>query len=81
MVVNTNINALVGINNMRQTGLGLQLQLERLSSGLRINKGADDPSGLAISKHMETQISGIRTAVQNAEDGISMIHTADGALA
>jgi len=66
---------------MRLTNLGLKQSLERLSSGLRINKGADDPSGLAIAKGMEAQIGGIRTAVMNAEDGISLIHTADGALA
>ena len=80
-VINTNISALVGLNNLRLTNLGLQTSLERLSSGLRINKGADDPSGLAIAKHMEAQINGARVAVQNAEDGISLIHTADGALA
>jgi flagellin len=80
-VINTNISALIGLNNMRLTNLGLKQSLERLSSGLRINKGADDPSGLAIAKGMEAQIGGIRTAVMNAEDGISLIHTADGALA
>ena len=80
-VINTNINALIGLNNLRLTNLGLSTSLERLSSGLRINKGADDPSGLAIAKGMEAQIGGLRTAVQNAEDGISPIHTADGALA
>ena len=80
-VINTNISALVGLNNLRLTNLGLTQSLERLSSGLRINKGADDPSGLAIAKGMESQISGIRTAVQNCEDGISLIHTADGSLA
>lgn len=81
MIVNTNINALKGINNLRMTGLDMSNKLERLSSGLRINKGADDPSGLAIAKHMEAQINGIRTASQNGEDGISLIHTADGVLA
>lgn len=81
MIINTNINAMVGINNLRTVGNGLSSQLEKLSSGLRINKGADDPSGLAIAKHMESQIGGIRAATQNAEDGISLIHTADGVLA
>ncbi|MEW6201266.1 MAG: flagellin [bacterium] len=79
-VVNTNISALIGLNNLRITNLGLQKTLERLSSGLRINVGADDPSGLAIAKGMEAQVGGLRTAVQNAEDGISLIHTADGTL-
>ena len=79
-VINTNISGLIGLNNLRLTNLGLKTSLERLSSGLRINKGADDPSGLAIAKGMEAQIGGIRTAVQNGEDGISLIHTADGTL-
>ncbi len=80
-VVNTNISGLIGLNNLRITNLGLKTSLERLSSGLRINKAADDPSGLAIAKGMEAQICGIRVAVQNCEDGINLIHTADGALA
>jgi len=80
-VVNTNISALIGLNNLRLTEVGLQTSLERLSSGLRINKGADDPSGLALSKGMEAQIGGIRAATQNAQDGKSVIGTADGALA
>jgi len=79
-VINTNISSLVGLNNLRLTNLGLQTSLERLSSGLRINKGADDPSGLAIAKGMEAQIGGLTTATQNAQDGISLIHTADGTL-
>jgi len=79
-VINTNISGLIGLNNLRLTNLGLKTSLERLSSGLRINKAADDPSGLAIAKGMEAQIGGIRTAVQNAEDGINLIHTMDGAL-
>jgi flagellin len=72
---------MIGLNNLRLTNLGLKQSLERLSSGLRINKGADDPSGLAIAKGMESQIMGIRTSQMNGEDGISLIHTADGALA
>jgi len=79
-VVNTNISALIGMNNLRLTGLGLKTELARLSSGLRINWASDDPSGLAIGKGMEAQIGGIRTAVQNNEDGINLIHTADGSL-
>ena len=79
-VINTNINALVGMNQLRMTGIGMSTTLERLSSGLRINHAADDVSGLAIAKGMEAQIGGIRTAVANAEDAVSLIHTADGAL-
>lgn len=80
-VINTNISGLIGLNNLRLTNLGLKTSLARLSSGLRINWASDDPSGLAIAKGMEAQVGGIRTAVQNAEDGINLIHTADGALA
>jgi len=79
-VINTNVSGLIGLNNLRLTNLGLRTSLARLSSGLRINWAADDPSGLAIAKGMEAQIGGIRTAVQNGEDGINLIHTADGAL-
>jgi len=79
-VVNTNISALIGLNNIRLTNLGLKTSLARLSSGLRINWASDDPSGLAIAKGMAAQIGGARTAVSNAEDGINLIHTMDGAL-
>ena len=67
-VVNTNISSLIGLNNLRLTNLGLRTSLARLSSGLRINWAADDPSGLAIAKGMEAQIGGCRTAIQNGED-------------
>jgi len=80
-IINTNVNALIGMNNLRMTNNGLTTSLARLSSGLRINWASDDPSGLAIAKGMEAQIGGMTTAIQNAEDGISLIHTADGALA
>jgi len=79
-VINTNISGMVGLNNLRLTNLGLKTSLERLSSGLKINSAADDPSGLAIAKGMEAQIGGIETAIQNCEDGINLIETADGAL-
>ncbi len=81
MVINTNVNALIGLNNMRSTSNSMSGTLQRLSSGLKINTAADDPSGLAIAKGMEAQLGGISVAIQNAEDGISLIHTADGALA
>ncbi len=81
MVINTNVNALIGLNNMRSTSNSMSGTLQRLSSGLKINIAADDPSGLAIAKGMEAQLGGISVAIQNAEDGISLIHTADGALA
>jgi len=80
MIINTNLNALIGLNNLRLTNLGLSQSLERLSSGIRINKGADDPSGLAIAKSMESRLMGLATATMNAQDGISLIHTADSSL-
>lgn len=79
-IINTNIQSLTGLNNLRITNLGISGSLEKLSSGFRINKAADDPSGLAIVTGMTAQIRGIRMAVQNAEDTINLIQTADGAL-
>lgn len=79
-VINTNINALSGLSNLRKTNLGIRNSLEKLSSGFQINKAADDPAGLAIVTGMQAQIGGIRMGVQNAEDTINLIQTADGAL-
>lgn len=79
-VVNTNISSLRGIANLNHTGRGLQDSLEKLSSGQKINKGADDASGLAIATVMSAQIGGVRQAINNAADSISMIQTADGAM-
>jgi len=62
------------------TERGLSQGLQRLSSGLKINSGADDPSGLAVAKGMEAQLGGQKVAMQNAEDGISVIRLADGSL-
>lgn len=81
MKINTNIPALAGLNFQRLNDLSLRNIMERLSSGLRINKGADDPSGLGISKGMEARARGLDVAFQNAQDGKSMIHVIDGALA
>jgi flagellin len=80
-VINTNVNSLIGLTNLYKTNKGVSSTLEKLSSGYRINKAADDPSGLAIASTMTAQIGGIRMAIQNAEDGVNMIQTADGALA
>jgi len=79
-VINTNINAMIGLNQLRLTDSGLKQSLERLSSGLKINRPADDPTGLAIAKVMEAQIGGLRTAVSNAEDTKTLIAVADGSL-
>jgi len=80
MLINTNVNALISVNQLRMTERGLSQGLQRLSSGLKINSGADDPSGLAVAKGMEAQLGGQKVAMQNAEDGISVIRLADGSL-
>lgn len=78
--INTNIAALNAHNNMIKNDNGLSASLEKLSSGLRINKAADDASGMAIADSLRSQALGLGQAVRNANDGISMVQTADGAL-
>ena len=80
MIINHNISAL---NAHRQLGVNtgaVQKSLEKLSSGLRINRAGDDAAGLAISEKMRGQIRGLEMASKNAQDGISLIQTAEGAL-
>ncbi len=80
MIINHNISAL---NTYRQLGTSSSAgakSMERLSSGLRINKAADDAAGLAISEKMRAQIRGLDQAKRNAQDGVSMIQTAEGAM-
>ncbi|MFD1451271.1 MULTISPECIES: flagellin Hag [Oceanobacillus] len=80
MIINHNISA---INAHRQLGVnqnGVQGSLEKLSSGLRINRAGDDAAGLSISEKMRGQIRGLEQASTNAQDGISLIQTAEGAL-
>ena len=78
--INTNMAALVAQGNLTKTQSGLQTSIERLSSGLRINRGADDAAGLTISEKLRGQIKGLNRAMTNAQDGISLIQTAEGAL-
>jgi flagellin len=80
MIINTNVAALNSYNQLSNTNNNMQKSLERLSSGSRINKAADDAAGLAISEKMNAQIRGLAQAQRNAQDGISMIQTAEGAL-
>ncbi|MBS0396217.1 MAG: flagellar protein FlaB, partial [Proteobacteria bacterium] len=80
LVINTNIASLNAQQNLTNSGLSLQTSLQRLSSGLRINSAKDDAAGLAISDRFTTQINGLNQAIQNANDGISLAQTADGAL-
>jgi len=78
--INTNVSALNAWKNLGITDTFMSKSLEKLSSGFRINRAADDAAGLAISEKMRAQISGLRQAARNAQDGISMIQTAEGAL-
>ena len=80
MRVNTNIMAIDAQRNMMLTGMTLSKSVERLSSGLRINRAADDAAGLSISEKLRSQVTGLAQAQRNAQDGISMIQTAEGAL-
>ena len=80
MRINHNISALKACNILGKTNNALDKSLERLSSGFRINRAADDAAGLAISEKMKTQIAGLEQAARNAADGISVIQTAEGAL-
>ena len=80
MRILSNIPALQSYNALSQTNSALQKSINRLSTGLRINSAADDAAGLAISEKMRAQIRGLDQAASNAQDGISMIQTAEGAL-
>jgi flagellin len=78
--INTNIEAFNAHRQLESTQLTQSKSMEKLSSGLRINRAADDAAGLAISEKMRAQIRGIAQAHQNALDGISMVQTGEGAL-
>lgn len=80
MRINNNIAALNAWRGLTQTDSALSKSLEKLSSGLRINRAGDDAAGLAISEKMRAQIKGLNMATKNAQDGISLIQTAEGAL-
>jgi flagellin len=78
--VNTNIAALNAYRNLSVTDGQMSKSLEKLSSGFRINRAADDAAGLAISEGLRSQIGGLKVAVRNTQDGISVVQTAEGAL-
>ena len=79
-VINTNVMSLNAQRNLNASGSGLATSIQRLSSGLRINSAKDDAAGLAISERFSTQIRGLDVAVRNANDGISLAQTAEGAM-
>ncbi len=80
LVVNTNIPSLNAQRNLSKSQQKLNQSMQRLSSGLRINSAKDDAAGLAISDRMTAQIRGLNQAARNAQDGISLAQTAEGAL-
>src|ERR1700712_5230382 len=80
MSVNTNIAAMNAYRNLSQTNNAMSKSLERLSSGFRINRAADDEAGLALSEGLRSQIGGLTQAVRNTQDGTSVVQTAEGAL-
>ncbi len=78
--INTNVAAMNAYRNLSSTQNAMSTSLARLSSGLRINRAADDAAGLAISEKLRAQSNGLNQATSNAQDGISLIQTAEGAL-
>ena len=80
MRIYNNVNAVNAQRNLSITGFALAKSIEKLSSGLRINRAADDAAGLVISENLRAQVNGLKVAVRNAQDGISVVQTAEGAL-
>ncbi|MBQ4797792.1 flagellin [Pseudoalteromonas sp. MMG006] len=80
LTVNTNVSSLNAQRNLSKSGEGLATSMERLSSGMRINSAKDDAAGLQISNRLTSQINGLAVAQRNANDGISMAQTAEGAM-
>jgi flagellin len=80
MTINTNIISLNAQRNLNGSQSSLATSMQRLSSGLRVNSAKDDAAGLAIAERMNAQVRGMNVAIRNANDGISLAQTADGAL-
>ena len=80
MRINTNVNAMLATNNMSKNAALAGNSMEKLASGLAINKAGDNAAGLAISEKMRAQIRGMEQADKNVQDGISLVQTAEGAL-
>jgi flagellin len=78
--INTNVNSLTAQRNLATSSMSLSTSMQRLSSGLRVNSAKDDAAGLAISERMTTQVRGLTVGARNANDGISLAQTAEGAL-
>jgi flagellin len=80
MIINHNMSAIFSERNLKFNGIASDKDMEKLSSGLRINRAGDDASGLAVSEKMRSQIRGLRQAASNSQNGISFIQTAEGYL-
>jgi len=80
MIINHNLSAMFADRSLRVTNDGVTKGMEKLSSGMRINRAGDDASGLAVSEKMRSQIRGLERASKNAQDGISFIQTTEGFL-
>ena len=78
--VNTNVSSLNAQRNLSRSSEGLATSMERLASGMRINSAKDDAAGLQISNRLTSQVNGLAVAQRNANDGISMAQTAEGAM-
>lgn len=78
--INTNVPSMIARQNLNRSGSDLQIRLERLSTGLRINRGKDDPAGLIISERISTELKGIDQAIANSERASSVIATTEGSL-
>ena len=78
--INTNLSSLNAQRNITKSAGELSTSMQRLSSGLRVNSAKDDAAGMSIATKMDAQVRGMSQASRNANDGISMIQTADGAL-
>jgi flagellin len=79
-IINSNINSLTAQRNLGMSQASLATSMQRLSSGLRVNSAKDDAAGLAIAERMNAQVKGMNVAIRNANDGISLSQTAEGAL-
>ena len=79
-VINTNTASLTAQYHLSQVNKEMEQAMERLSSGQRVNSASDDAAGLAIASKMDAQIRGLTTAIRNANDGISLATTAEGAM-
>jgi len=80
-VINTNVKSLIAQDSLRANNTKLSQAMERLSTGSKVNSAKDDAAGLAIGTRMTTQVRGLNMAIKNANDGINLVQTAEGAMA